>query len=153
MKNTEATTLVERYFAGETTVAEERALATYFAGNEVAENLQQYAPLFGYWQQQRSIAAPKKKLRPRRLSRTLLAVAAALLLLLVANVVHRSQRPAITAFPVAERQPVDWSQYEITDEREALEFVKTVLSKTSGEMKRGAVITVRELRGVEEILD
>jgi hypothetical protein len=41
--------MLEKYFDATATVAEEQALRAYFAGDEVAPHLQQYAPLFGYF--------------------------------------------------------------------------------------------------------
>lgn len=41
--------LMEKYFEATTTVAEEQALRDYFAKEEVAPHLKQYAPLFGYF--------------------------------------------------------------------------------------------------------
>lgn len=40
--------LIERYFAAETTVAEERILRAFFAECEVPNHLAQYAPLFAF---------------------------------------------------------------------------------------------------------
>ena len=152
MNTQQATALVERYFAGQTTLAEERTLAAYFAGGEVAEELRQYTPLFAYWQQQRTIIAPAKAPTRRRLPRALLAVAAALLLLLVANVVHRQQQPALTNFPVAERQPVDWSRYEVTDKDEALRILKTALQLTGDQARHAPATALQQLRTVDNLL-
>lgn len=41
--------LLEKYFDATATVAEEQTLRAYFAGDEVAPHLQQYAPMFGYF--------------------------------------------------------------------------------------------------------
>lgn len=41
--------LLEKYFEATTTVAEEQALKSYFAGDEIAPHLQQYGPMFGYF--------------------------------------------------------------------------------------------------------
>lgn len=41
-------TLIERYFAGETTLEEERILKTFFLQEEVPANLQRYAPIFTF---------------------------------------------------------------------------------------------------------
>jgi hypothetical protein len=41
--------LLEKYFEATATVAEEQALRAYFAGDEVAPHLQQFAPMFGYF--------------------------------------------------------------------------------------------------------
>lgn len=40
--------LLEKYFEAQTTLAEEKELKNYFASTNVAPNLEQYKPLFGY---------------------------------------------------------------------------------------------------------
>jgi len=41
--------LLEKYFEGETSIAEENELKDYFSSANVAEHLEQYRPLFGYF--------------------------------------------------------------------------------------------------------
>ncbi len=41
--------LLEKYFEGETSIAEENELKDYFSSSNVAEHLEQYRPLFGYF--------------------------------------------------------------------------------------------------------
>ncbi|MCP9236900.1 hypothetical protein [Lewinella sp. JB7] len=151
MNHQRARALIERYFAGETSLAEERELRAYFGSDHVDPELRKYVPLFGYWKRERSITASHPKRSPRRLPQLLLAVAAALLLLVVVRNIRPA--PTVTAFPVAERQPVDWSRYEVTDEREALRILRGVLKTTAEKMQQGPAITLRELREVEDILD
>lgn len=43
--------LVEKYFEGETSIAEENELKVYFASTDVAQHLEQYKPVFGYFSQ------------------------------------------------------------------------------------------------------
>lgn len=43
--------LIEKYFQGETTIAEENELKNYFSSSDVAQHLEQYQPLFGYFSQ------------------------------------------------------------------------------------------------------
>lgn len=43
--------LVEKYFEGETSIAEEKELKTYFSSTDVAQHLEQYKPVFGYFSQ------------------------------------------------------------------------------------------------------
>jgi len=43
--------LLEKYFEGETSIAEEKELKDYFASSDVAQHLEQYKPLFGYFSQ------------------------------------------------------------------------------------------------------
>jgi hypothetical protein len=42
-------TLLEKYFQGETSVSEEKELKNYFSSSDVAQHLEQYKPLFGYF--------------------------------------------------------------------------------------------------------
>lgn len=42
-------TLLEKYFEGETSIAEENELKDYFSSQGVAPHLEQYRPLFGYF--------------------------------------------------------------------------------------------------------
>lgn len=41
--------LLEKYFEGETSIAEENQLKDYFSSSNVAQHLEQYKPLFGYF--------------------------------------------------------------------------------------------------------
>ena len=41
--------LLEKYFQGETSIAEENELRNYFSSLNVAQHLEQYKPLFGYF--------------------------------------------------------------------------------------------------------
>lgn len=41
--------LLEKYFDGETNIAEENELKNYFSSSDVAQHLEQYKPLFGYF--------------------------------------------------------------------------------------------------------
>jgi len=42
-------TILEKYFQGETSVLEEKELKNYFSSSNVAQHLEQYKPLFGYF--------------------------------------------------------------------------------------------------------
>jgi hypothetical protein len=43
--------ILEKYFQGETTIAEEKELKEYFSSPNVAQHLEQYQPIFGYFSQ------------------------------------------------------------------------------------------------------
>ena len=45
--------LLEKYFQGETTIAEEKQLKAYFSSNDVAPHLAKYQALFGYFETQK----------------------------------------------------------------------------------------------------
>jgi len=42
--------VLEKYWAGETTIAEEKALKAYFSSNQISEELLPYAALFQYYE-------------------------------------------------------------------------------------------------------
>jgi hypothetical protein len=43
--------LLEKYFEGETSIAEEKELKAYFSSSNVAQHLEQYKSVFGYFSQ------------------------------------------------------------------------------------------------------
>ena len=51
--------LLDKYFEGQTSIAEEKELTNYFSASDVAQHLEQYKPLFGYFEQ-----AKAQKLAP-----------------------------------------------------------------------------------------
>ena len=58
--------ILEKYFEGETSLQEEEILHEYFRDGNISEEHKQYAPLFGYFRQERDkiakIPAKKRKL-------------------------------------------------------------------------------------------
>lgn len=76
--------LLEKYFEGETSLAEERQLSDYFASGDVAPELQQYRPLFGFFAEAREAQPEKPLVLPvqRQGTFTWLSVAASVVALL-----------------------------------------------------------------------
>lgn len=60
--------LIDRYFNGETTIAEERILKTFFSQNDVPAHLQHYAAVFDYEEAQRTETALDEDFDQRVLS-------------------------------------------------------------------------------------
>lgn len=59
--------LVEKYFQGETSIAEERLLKAYFSSNDVTPQLAKYQALFGYFETQKETQFEQKiTLQPRK---------------------------------------------------------------------------------------
>ena len=59
--------LLEKYFQGETTIAEEKQLKAYFSSNDVAPHLAKYQSLFGYFETQKGTQFEQKlPLQPRK---------------------------------------------------------------------------------------
>lgn len=51
MESNRITEILEKYFQGETSSAEELELKNYFSSSDVAQHLEHYKPLFGYFSQ------------------------------------------------------------------------------------------------------
>lgn len=49
MESVKIENLLEKYFQGETSIAEENELRNYFSSPDVAQHLEQYKPIFGYF--------------------------------------------------------------------------------------------------------
>lgn len=82
--------LLEKYFEGETSIAEENQLKDYFSSSNVAQHLEQYKPLFGYFsaskQQEFKQEVPLiSNSRAKKRTRTWLSIAASVTVLLGAG--------------------------------------------------------------------
>jgi hypothetical protein len=53
MELTRIENLTEKYFQGETSIVEEKELQLYFSSPDVAQHLEQYKPVFGYFSKQK----------------------------------------------------------------------------------------------------
>ncbi|OHT44370.1 hypothetical protein [Flavobacterium tructae] len=75
--------ILEKYFQGETTIAEENQLKEYFSSPDVAQHLEQYKPMFGYFSQvkeQKSTQAIPLKTKKRKVAWLSIAASAVVLL-------------------------------------------------------------------------
>ena len=76
--------LIDKYFEGETSIAEEKELKAYFSSSDVAQHLEQYKPVFGYFSQAKqeqftATISLKSKRKQKRLA--WLSVAAAVVVM------------------------------------------------------------------------
>ena len=59
--------LIDKYFEGQTSIAEERELKAYFSSSDVAQHLEQYRNVFGYFTQAKQQKFTKSvPLQPRK---------------------------------------------------------------------------------------
>ncbi|MEM1216706.1 MAG: hypothetical protein AAGJ82_13515, partial [Bacteroidota bacterium] len=143
--------LLERYFAGETTLAEEQTLRQYFTTEEVPPEWSAYRDLFGYFaaaeteKSTRDYASVIRQLRPRR--RWLSYAAAVLLLLAATTGIYLRLAPEEQAVA----QTINWEQYEPADERAAAQLLNGALKRTANTLQDGFDFTAREVRVVESI--
>lgn len=80
--------LLEKYFEGETSIAEESLLRDYFSSSNVAQHLEQYKPLFGYFttaKQQEFIQEVPLVTVSKKKSRAWMSIAASFVVLLGAG--------------------------------------------------------------------
>ena len=147
MRRTDPTTiskLLERYFAGETTLAEEKQLRAYFRSGNLEPEHAGYAPLFAYWDEAATVRAPPARpmtpttrLRPLRWA---LSAAAAVLLLLLANA-WCNRQPERLAGPYAETSfpmkttpapaSIDWSRFEVSADETGYRALRGALRTAS----------------------
>ena len=88
--------LLERYFEGETSIAEEKQLKAYFGAPGVAQHLMQYRPLFGYFEEQQQTQHFEKTipLKPRKHYVAWLSVAASVVAMLGMFMFLNSNEPS-----------------------------------------------------------
>jgi hypothetical protein len=76
-------TILEKYFRGETNIAEENELRDYFSSSNVSPNLEQYRPIFGYINLAKEEQFNQEiQLRPRKRNLARFSIAASVLVLL-----------------------------------------------------------------------
>lgn len=75
--------ILEKYFQGETTIAEENELKEYFSSPNVAQHLEQYKPMFGYFSQVKQQKSTQEiPLQTKKRNVAWLSIAASLVVLL-----------------------------------------------------------------------
>lgn len=75
--------LLEKYFEGETSIAEENELKTYFSSADVAQHLEHYKAMFGYFSSAKEQKFEQKlPLKPKKIQVMWLSVAASVVILL-----------------------------------------------------------------------
>lgn len=168
MKNfSDIQTLLDRYWEGETTLEEERALKAYFASGQVDERLRSVAPLFQALREEQTVQYTKPKtveLRPVHFAWQKLAAAASVALLLAAGLWWWSGKEKLVQEQIVE-QPATPPQQILPQEKPVAEDTKIaateetkppVLAKKTG-IKRKKPATAKPLdpeteQAMEEIM-
>lgn len=158
-----AKTLLDRYFEGTSTLAEEAELRSYFQQENLPAEMLAYRPLFQFFkiagEQKVSEAfserlesienkAPAKMVSIRKPALRWLAIAAMIALGLAAWVIASDNIEA----PPQTAAAIDWSQYEPESEEEAIRITTAALQKTSSSLRRGMRIATNELQGVKKLV-
>jgi len=124
--------LLEKYFQGETSIAEEKELKNYFSSPNVAQHLEQYKPMFGYFSQvkeQKSTQTILLKTKKRNVA--WLSIAASVVVLLgVGTYFYVSEKNAAPAVAQTELGTYD-------DPEEALAATQKALALLSSNVNVG----------------
>ena len=153
--------LLDRYFEGNSSLAEEAALRSYFQQENLPPDMEPYRPLFQFFaeagKQTPSKAftdrleamkgrAPTKIVRLRQPLTRWLAIAAMVTMgLMVWMLAPKGPEPSPQA-------AIDWSQYEPKSEEEAIRITTAALQKTSSSLRRGMRIATDELQSVKKLV-
>jgi len=151
--------LLEKYWAGETTLAEEKALKAYFNGDDVVEELLPYATTFQYFSKAQKqtldtpienlIATKTPVLKVVKATRTiyLRRIAAAVGLLLMIGfgyqILHQPTK--------AERVAAYWKNQEIKDPKLAIAKTKAALLLVSNKLNEGKQTALQQLKAVRKL--
>ena len=55
MEHTDIERILEKFFEGETSIKQEKLLTNYFSSGNVAQHLQQYKPIFNYFDKEKQV--------------------------------------------------------------------------------------------------
>lgn len=151
--------LLEKYWAGGTTLEEEKALKAYFNSQEVSEELLPYANTFQYFSiaKTRTLETPVSLLvRPNPSSLTVIKskkifffsrIAAAIILLILIGFGYQK----INQPTKAERLANYWAAKEITDPKLALAKTKAALLIVSEKLSEGRNTAIKQVRAVQKV--
>jgi len=153
------TQLLNKYWEGETSLQEEEKLKQYFTKEKVAQEHLEFQPLFQFFKEEQDVMIsddfekrllkqienePQAKVRKLKWVQSIRTIAAIGIILLGSVFIFNQINKSKTVDPVADR----FSEYEITDEKEAYEATKAALLLLSGKMKKG---TSKASKGLTEI--
>lgn len=121
--------LLEKYFEGETSITEENELKNYFSSPDVAPDLEQYKPLFGYFADAKKENFEKNvPLIPRKQKVAWLSIAASIAVLIGIG--------SYAYFNIdKEKENKELGTYE--DPKEALEATQKALAMLSNHVNTG----------------
>ena len=151
--------LIEKYWAGDTSIAEEKALKTYFNGAIISEDLKEYAPIFQYLRttKKETLERPiedflrtKQKVMPLKVYAKRFSyrrIAAAILILIFAGIgFQKLQAPS-----KAERMANYWASKEIKDPKEAFAKTKAALLIVSRKLNNGTEAALKQVSKMQQV--
>ena len=124
--------LLEKYFQGETSIVEENQLKEYFSSSNVAQHLEQYKPMFGYFSQVKEQKSTQEiPLKAKKRNVAWLSIAASVVVLLgIGTYFFVSEKNATPAVAQSELGTYD-------DPEEALAATQKALALLSNNVNVG----------------
>ena len=154
--------LIEKYFEGETSLEEEATLRDYFKDGQVAEELKQYQPLFQHFASERmqtvssdfdavlfqkmEAGTHEKVVRMRTWPRQIMRLAAVGAVLVAAMIFLQKSN-----YMQAQQAAVDWSKYEVKDEKVAYDETVKALKLLSSKLNKGSKKAADEVSKMEKV--
>lgn len=156
-------TLLDKYFEGNSSIAEEKQLKAYFQQKEIDPGLEAYRTLFVWQAEEQEISLPSRFQNDllaeieaqqkvgfvRRFLRHPMSRAAALIVLL-AGMWWAYQTDSATIEPQATAE-IDWEQYEPKTKEEALNITRNAMVMLSKELNRGTARVAKEVVKVRQL--
>ena len=153
--------IIEKYFEGETSLEEEARLRDYFSNDPVDEDLKAYQPMFQHFVAEREqvladdfdealfqkMEAPEHKIvQMRNWPRQLLRIAAVGAVVVAAMIFLQKSNST-----QAQQASIDWSKYEITDEKMAYDETVKALKLLSSKLNKGTKKATDEMEKMEKV--
>ncbi|MBN8641683.1 MAG: hypothetical protein J0L86_07740 [Flavobacteriales bacterium] len=120
--------LIDKYFEGQTSIAEERELKAYFSSSDVAQHLEQYRDVFGYFTQAKEHQFTKSvPLQPRKQFNVLwLSIAASIVIVFGVVTFRFLETEAVQ--PAGELGTYDNPELAMAETQKALDLVSEKLN-------------------------
>jgi len=139
--------ILEKYFQGETSIAEENELKEYFSSPNVAQHLEQYQPMFGYFSQVKQQKSTQEiplfpKSRDKKRNLAWLSIAASVVVLLGIGTYLYSEKNAAPVVAQSELGTYD-------NPEEALKATQKALALLSNKVNVG-IESVQYIQEYEE---
>jgi len=130
--------LIEKYFQGETSIAEEKELRSYFSSQNVAPHLEQYKAMFGYFTEAKQQEFKQEIPQPTKKRKVMwLSIAASIVVLL----------GMVTFFMINTNQPVTQNELGSYDNPEKA-FAET--QKALALLSSNVNVGIESVRYVQE---
>lgn len=129
--------ILEKYFQGETSIAEEKELKDYFSSPNVAQHLEQYKPIFGYFSQVKEQKSTQEiPLKTKKRNVAWLSIAASVVVLLgIGTYFYVSEKNAAPAVAQTELGTYDNPEEALAATQKALALLSNKVNVGIGSVQ------------------